>query len=65
MNAFTIAVFTTAVIIVCVWIVWMFIIMGLMHPNSVREELLAAVVASAATILTIYLFNRFAPKRPN
>ena len=47
---------------VCVWIVWAFVIAQLMSGYDKEVRL---IVATAASVLTIYLFNRFAPKKPD
>jgi hypothetical protein len=55
--------FKTVALGVCVWIVWMFIILQMMDPNRIENDIFAMIVALAATVLSIYLFNRLAPKR--
>jgi hypothetical protein len=50
---------------ICVWVIWMFIVAELMPrwdrdlDRDLASLILAMIVALAATVLTIYVFNRF------
>ena len=47
---------------VCVWISWLFIVFTVADPKG--EAAIAAIIfIVAATILTVYVFHRLAPKK--
>jgi hypothetical protein len=59
-------------VVVCVWIVWVFIIGVVMDVwwfvvwevvDPPRDTFLAGIIAAAATVLSVWLFKRLAPKR--
>ena len=51
-------------IALCVWIVWLFIILTVMGAGVGKvEQLGALIMAAAPTVLSVWLFNRLSPPK--